>query len=759
MFTQLSLIYCDLATNIAAVYLDFYSYEYHDNTLLLKFPRLINFLETYPVNSSSVFELNQPNISLPSYKPDNLSRSGKKYKENIYARDDLSPKKSKIKSPRKKHGTIDHTNKVNIFIDDGNRSIISDPPDFSIRKSRKPTTKVKQENINRFSNYVSIKTSVDSKNSACESHTLTSDKLGKDVFIEGSLTVNQLSLKLDIPEAEIIKYLFLDRGISVTVNELLDVDISKDVALNYNFNILDEFKTVDKYISLFKPLSNTIGTRRSPVVTILGHVDHGKTTLVGSIMRTNLVKHELGGITQSMFAYELDWCYRAQTYTMVFLDTPGHESFKSMRLRGAKIADIALLVIAIDDGLKQQTLEAINYIQEMDLSCIIVLTKADKDQYNIDHILRDLASHDLVVEQWGGKVPLVQVSAITNKNIDNLLSKICSICENENFVTNLDVPASGIVLESYLDKKQGSTANILLREGTLNVGTIIASDSNYGKVKSVINLSNQKIKKAYALSVFQILGFSGLPQAGSLFKAFSNDKEAKKFCESFADANNHLNFSRVLNNRVSQTLDSNVKQINLLLKADTQGSMEAIVDLLSNIPQTKVQLNITLSGFGSLSSNDIELAIATKSLIIAFNVDIPLYVLNSSKKCSITCKLFNIIYDLSEYVKILMLNLIEVEYDKVLIGQAIVKTVFNLNRGSVAGCYVDDGKLKKSCHICIYRQNELVYQGLINSLKRIKNDVDEVVLGNECGLMSDYNYWQQGDLIKAYNLIAKPKSL
>nr|YP_009395178.1 translation initiation factor 2 [Bryothamnion seaforthii]ARW63946.1 translation initiation factor 2 [Bryothamnion seaforthii] len=748
-------LFMQLFCKSICIYTSLSSVEYFEDVLKLNSPMLVYDLNPNFINSSGLLEVSNPIVN----KTSSPTKFDKKYREDNYVQDTLEIKRNKSKSIKKKRNNSSGIDKEDIFVDTKSDFFSQEDLNFSLTKSRKPTNKNKKRdksksniipnnNLDKIQNNPNLASNV--------------NKSSKSIVLNSSLTVQELSVMLNIPEAEIITFLFLKKSICATVNQMLDVSIAKEVALNYDFDLLDsDIDNQNNKIQPKKVIYSSLEVQRAPIITILGHVDHGKTSLLDAILETNLAQKEYGGITQSIAGYQVKWNCNSKTYDLIFVDTPGHESFKSMRLRGAKITDIALLVIAADDGLKPQTIEAIRYIQDMNLNCIIVLTKIDKEDTNrkINRIKEELSTYNLVLQEFGGHTALVSVSAKTSKNIDLLLSSICSLCDKGNFVANPDQMATGTILESYLDKKQGPVANIIVQNGTLKLGDIIISDYIYGKVKNITSLSNKKQKSSGPSSIVQILGFSIIPQAGSLFQVVSSEKEAKQISINYSN-NQYTNLNlKSLNTRITSNNLSTLKQLKLIIKAETQGGLEAIIDLLSNISQNKVQLNIVSISVGSISNTDIELAITTASLIICFNVYPSLQVNNSLKKHKIICQTFNIIYDLLDYIKDSMLNLIEPEYEKNFIGRAVVQTVFKMNKGFVAGCIVNEGKLKRNSHICVYSNNQIVYEGMLISLKRVKNDVDEVSAVSECGLMANYDLWQQSDIIDAYELLAKDKAL
>lgn len=719
---------------------------YSNEILYLKFPKLIgNYFKVNSNTSSLPTQVNSfTDISNTSdfKKSIQSNKFEKKYKNNLNSEDVLELKKNKSKLTKKirKKSILDTED---LFIDETHNFYNKNINSYKFNKHKK---KDKSKNTNSLSSFSGKDKDISSNRMA---------------LLNDSLSIQDLSIKLNIPEAEIITYLFL-KGISVTINDIIDISIAEEIALNYNFKLIKNEYNTEKLEEKVDNLDDdsVLKTKRSPVVTIFGHVDHGKTTLLDSIMKTNLVKKESGGITQSINGYEIECLYESKIYKLVFLDTPGHEAFESMRFRGAKITDIALLVVAADDGLKPQTIESIKYILNMKLAYIVVINKIDKIDTDIIKIKEELASYDIVAEEWGGDAIFVEVSALTNKNINNLLSNICLLAELNNFTANIGKPAQGTILEAYLDKKKGIVSNALVQQGILKLGDFIVAGKTYGKVKNLLNISNKKVDKAYPSSVIQILAFSIPPNSGMTFSVVNNEKEAKQLISSYIDRSiEQLNTSKSLNKKILFDKDNNIKQLNLILKTDTQGTLEAIVSSFMKISQEKVQINLINATVGNISSTDIELALSANAKIIGFRVDSSSYISNLIKQNKLSLETFNIIYDLLDYVNQCMLDLVDLEYENIFLGEAAVQTVFFINKRSVAGCLVKEGKLRKMSFIYVYNNNILFYKGFLTSLKRLKDDVDEVLTGSECGLMCEYNSWKVGDLIKAYELKPKEKTL
>nr|YP_009397852.1 translation initiation factor 2 [Sonderella linearis]ARW67038.1 translation initiation factor 2 [Sonderella linearis] len=737
----------------------FISLPYLNDILELKSPKLINMLKVDSFNlSSKAIRLNNVVNDIVGIKSNKFD---KKYKNNTYDQSSLETKKIKNKFIKKNRKTSNNLGSEDIFLDNNDNLFDHKSLNLSLLKSTKSNKKKEKSKVKLLNNYNTLNLN----SSLEEQKTMNSlDDISKDIYINIPLTIQELSSKLNIPEAEIITYLFVKKGISVTINQSIDVSIASEIASSYKFNVLKE---EEKNYKNFKNIKQSINSsvykelQRAPIITILGHVDHGKTTLLDSILKTNFAQKEYGGITQSISGYEIETFNNNKLYKLVFLDTPGHEAFKSMRIRGVEVTDLILLVVAADDGLKPQTIEAIEYINQMNLFYIVVINKIDKKDVNIDRIKKDLLKYNIISNECGGDSNIIEVSALNNQNIDILLSEICLFTDKANLLSNPEKLAYGTILEACLDKKQGSLANVLVQNGTLKLGDIIVADNIYGKVKSITNTKNEKINFCSASSIVQILCFSSVPQAGILFKVVYDEKEAKQYCLSYNNSyhNSKDTILKSLNSRVTLSNNNNIKKLKLIIKTNTQGSLEAILNLLSNIGQEKVHINIIFANFGNISSSDIELAIATNSMIIGFSINLTSKINQIIKKNSIIFQNFNVIYKLFDYIKSVMLDLVDPEYTKSLIGRAIVQTVFNVNKGLVAGCLVYEGKITKFSYIYVYRNNSIVYEGLITSLKHIKDDVEEVISKNECGLMCDYNLWEALDKIDVYELVLKEKLL
>lgn len=733
-----------------------YNLEYYDDILFLKNPKIIAISTS---NSNFVTEANDLISVDDKNRNINSMKFDKKYRSSASTDDKDSIKSKKNKSKLGKVKNKNDNSSIKKFTAKSGDLFINEIDSLSTLKLRKTSLKNKK---NRFisENNTDNTTFKNINKEDLNQKSIPFTESSKKIFIDQPLSIKEFSSKINISEAELITYLFLDKGISATINEILDLNMCTHLAENYGFQILkSKSNNVPSFNYLPEYKASSVMIKKSPIITILGHVDHGKTTLLDSILQTNLVDNEKGGITQSISAHEILYKYQGSDFKLVFLDTPGHESFKSMRLRGAKITDIVLLLIALDDGLKPQTIESINYIKEMDLDCIVVLTKSDQSNNNIQKIKEDLASYNLLCDDWGGNTPCIPVSAIHGNNIDNLLSQVCAIAKSQKLFVNPNELASGVIIDAFVDKKQGHIVILMIQNGTLKMGDIVVSENFLGRVKSIISFSGIRLESAGPSSIIKVLCFSALPKAGSNFLVFSNEKEAKKYSNSYLSHEQNSLSVNVLNKRISSNNKINQKQLRLIIKADTQGSLEAIIDLLSSISQEKVQINIISASFGNISNNDIHLSMTTRSSILAFNVNALPQINSLIKKNKINFKIFYVIYDLLHDVQNLMLDLVDPEYTITLTGNASVQTVFKMNQGLVAGCIVTNGKINSKSYIYVYRKNVIVHKGYIVSLKYMKSDVQEVLSPSECGLMSDFQEWEQSDLIEAYDTITKEKEL
>nr|AYR05871.1 translation initiation factor 2 [Lithothamnion sp.] len=706
----------------------------YESILYLEKPKLLYDLTE---DSSNSLEIEIPNIINTSYS----MKNEKKSQQNFKSLDTIENKKYKLKQKKKIRS------KVHINDDFSDTTEDLELDEIRALPFLRPPKNLKTKKINK--NKVII--SSDIVPEVADNTNILSSSDGKQIYLDKLLTIQELAEKLNIPSTEIIKWLFL-QGISVTINQLLDSSVLTLIAEHYSFVVLQE---KIKYNSL---KNNNIqqykGQLRSPVITLLGHVDHGKTTLLNFIRKNKQFNKEAGNITQAIGSYEVILDNKKKIKKLIFLDTPGHEAFISMRKRGVEITDLVILVVSADDGLKPQTIESIDHIRNRNLPFVVAISKIDKIDANIDKVKKQLSALNINDKDSGGTVPIVGVSALTGENIDLLLSNLLILSEAQNLRSDPSQKARGVVLEAYLDKQRGPIAKILVQDGTLIVGDIIVAGSIYGKVKAIENSFKCKVTSIKSTTLAEVLGFPNVPDVGLSFKVVQDEKIAKYQSSNYVASKT---ISNSLNARIAlEAFNINgsncvAKQVNIIIKTDAQGSIDPIINAFSKIPQEKVQLNILSVASGEISLKDIQLASTSNSIILAFNIKISSAILSSAENAGIIVKYFDIIYDLVDYLKTYMLTFVEIEYTEEVLGHAEVRDVFSINKGVVAGCFVQDGKLKKDAYINVIREGRIVYNGILSSLKRIKEDVEEVLSGNECGLMcTDYNLWQINDQIETY---------
>lgn len=585
-----------------------------------------------------------------------------------------------------------------------------------------------------------------------------------------TLSIADFSDLTKIPEHEIIKFLFI-KGIKATVNQIIDIETSKLIANNFEveINIHDTNPNKNKKTEnssagdiIYKDDKDVKGLElRAPVVAILGHVDHGKTTLLDKIRQTNVVNQEAGGITQRLAAYEVFTKIEGGEHKIVFLDTPGHKAFSAMRSRGASLTDISVLIVAADDGIQPQTVEALEQIQNTSSTLIVAINKIDKPTANAQKIVNELTKYNVLSEGLGGNTKFIEISAIEGINIDILLKSIIEISNSKRLYANPQLKAEGVIIESHLDKSKGPITNILIQNGTLNIGDICLCSTTYGRVKAIVSNRQENIKNAGPSSVVEILGLPEIANVGDKFQTVSKEKEAKLI---LSDLKYSVNLDDLSGSRISikstNQEQTSKKVLSLIIKADAQGSLEAILDSLKQIPQSKIQIGLINASLGDIKETDIEMANTTNSFIIGFNTKIHNSAKSLLSKHKVGIQYFQVIYDLLEFVENNMRDMMEPEFLREEIGEAIVKNIFTISKGVVAGCFINKGKLIRGCNLEVIRNNSNVFEGTLDSLKQIKDDIYEIEEGKECGLVvNNYQEWNKNDLIKAYILTAKSPEL
>ncbi|MGA1355926.1 MAG: translation initiation factor IF-2 [Prochlorothrix sp.] len=588
------------------------------------------------------------------------------------------------------------------------------------------------------------------------------------LILAGGVTVQQLAEMLVVPETQIISTLFM-KGIAATITQTLDLPTIELLAQEMEVTIerpeaTSEARKTTEVLDA-SDLDNL--HRRPPVVTVMGHVDHGKTTLLDSIRKTKVAQGEAGGITQHIGAYHVDVEHGGKTQQVVFLDTPGHEAFTAMRARGARVTDIAILVVAADDGVRPQTIEAISHAKAAEVPIIVAINKIDKEDANPDRVKQELMEYGLVPEEWGGEAIMVPVSAIKGENLDTLLEMILLVSEVEELAANPDRAAKGTIVEAHLDKARGPVATLLVQNGTLKVGDVLVAGSVFGKVRAMIDDRGNRVDSAGPSVPVEVLGLSNVPAAGHEFDVFLDEKEARSVSIERAAAQRTSRLQQAMASRrvtltsvSAQAQEGELKELNLLLKSDVQGSLEAILGSLEQLPQKEVQLRTLLAAPGEITETDVDLAAASGAVILGFNTTLASGAKRAADEAGVDVREYDIIYKLLEDVQGAMEGLLEPEMVEEPLGQAEVRAIFTIGRGAVAGCYVQSGKLVRNCTVRIHRGNTVVYSGNLDSLRRVKDDVKEVNSGYECGVSLDsFSAWQEGDVIEAFRMATKRRTL
>jgi translation initiation factor IF-2 len=581
----------------------------------------------------------------------------------------------------------------------------------------------------------------------------------KEIEIFDGMNVKEIADRLHIKETEIIKELFM-KGIMVTVNQTIDKETIAKIVVNHGFTIKEAESREDEMLELkVEEMSQdeSLLETRPPVVTIMGHVDHGKTSLLDVIRKTKITEGEAGGITQHIGAYQV----HAGGRLITFLDTPGHEAFTAMRSRGAKATDIAILVVAADDGVMPQTIEAINHAKAASVPIIVAINKMDKPDANPDRIKQQLAEHELVPEDWGGNTVTVPVSARAKTGLDDLLEMIVLTADLQEFKANPNKMAQGVIIESKLDKGKGPVATVLIQAGTLKVGDNFVVGTVFGKVRAMFNYLGQQVKEAKPSMPVQVIGYNAVPAAGELFKVVASDKEARDTAEKaqLNERERAMSPVRTLNleSISEQIVEGKLKELNLVIKSDVQGSGEALTQSLSKLTVDDVKLRIIHSAVGDVTETDVSLASASSAIVIAFNVRVDPKIREYAEKERVDIRTYNIIYRVIEDVQKALEGLLEPEMEEVLTGKATVRAIFTIGKSNVvAGCYVTEGRIVRNGSIKLMRGTELLHTGKIDALKRFKDDVKEVATGFECGLSIErYNDIQENDIVESYIMQAK----
>ncbi|WP_239551133.1 translation initiation factor IF-2, partial [Paenibacillus elgii] len=578
------------------------------------------------------------------------------------------------------------------------------------------------------------------------------DNTPKKIIVRGTMTVGEMAKALHKDASEVIKKL-LFLGVMATINQELDLDAIQLLASDYGVEVelkipveedkFEQFEEQDEEADLME---------RPPVVTIMGHVDHGKTTLLDAIRKTSVTEGEAGGITQHIGAYQVE----THNKKITFLDTPGHEAFTSMRARGAQVTDITIIVVAADDGVMPQTVEAISHAKAAKVPIIVAVNKIDKPDANPDRVKQELTEYELVPEEWGGDTIFCNISAKQGIGLENLLDMILLVAEVQELKANPNKRARGTVIEAELDKGKGPVARILIQHGTLKVGDSFVAGVCFGRVRAMMNDKGRKLKEAGPSTPVEITGLTEVPQAGDPFLAFEDERKARDIAEKRAitlrQSEMGANARVTLDDLYKQIKEGEVKDLNVIIKADVQGSAEALKGSLEKIDVEGARVKILHSGVGAITESDVILASASNAIVIGFNVRPEPQAKNTAEQEKVDIRLHSIIYKVMEEIEQAMKGLLDPEYKEVVIGHAEVRNIFKVSKvGTIAGCMVTDGKIVRSAEVRIVRSGIVVFEGKIDSLKRFKDDAKEVAQGYECGIsLERFNDLKEGDTIEAF---------
>ncbi len=668
--------------------------------------------------------------------------------------------------PRRGNGGQDNRFKKN----NGQKDFVAEAPGKDVEKRREEEKRKSSQDRDKRSKkdhiYEEDETAVKSRNKAGrfikpeKKPEESKEEKIKVITIPETLTIKELADKMKIQPSVIIKKLFL-QGQIVTLNSDVTFEEAENIAIEYEIICEKEVK-VDVIEELLREEEEDVSTMvaRPPVICVMGHVDHGKTSLLDAIRKTNVTDKEAGGITQAIGAYTVG--VKGQSIT--FLDTPGHEAFTAMRMRGANSTDIAVLVVAADDGVMPQTVEAINHAKAAGIEIIVAVNKIDKPNANIDRVKQEMTEYELIPVDWGGSTEFVPVSAKSGEGIETLLETILLTAEILELKANPDRNARGLVIEAELDKGRGPVATVLVQKGTLHVGDFISAGASHGKVRAMIDDKGRRVKEAKPSTPVEILGLSDVPSAGEVFIVHENDKSAKSYAETYmaqhkeemlADTKTKMSLDDLFN----QIQEGNLKELNLIVKADVQGSVEALKQSLLKLSNEEVVVKCIHGGVGAINESDVSLASASSAIIIGFNVRPDATAKTVAEREGVDVRLYKVIYQAIEDIEAAMKGMLDPIFEEKVIGHAEVRQIFKASAiGNIAGSYVLDGEFQRNCKIRIRRGEEQIYEGQLASLKRFKDDVKEVKAGFECGLVFDgFDKMQELDIVEAYIMVEVPR--
>ena len=583
----------------------------------------------------------------------------------------------------------------------------------------------------------------------------TEETISEDtILVKDGMTVGELSEVLSVSSTELIKKLFMELKIMANINQSLTLEQIELIAMDYGKEIQEEVEINKEDLDLYFEVEDQDKDlkERAPIVTIMGHVDHGKTTLLDTIRNTRVTAGEAGGITQHIGAYQV----RAKDKKITFLDTPGHAAFTTMRARGAKITDVTILVVAADDGVMPQTIEAINHAKAAEVPIIVAVNKMDKPQANPDRVMNELVEYGLISEEWGGDTIFVPISALKGEGIDELLENILLVTEMQELKANTNRLALGTVIEAKLDKGRGAVATLLVQNGTLNVGDPLVVGNTFGRVRAMINDRNKNINVAKPSTPVEITGLQDVPNAGDRFVVFGDEKTARQIGEKrqqqYIETTRQASSAVSLDTLFEQMKQGEMKDLNIIIKADVQGSVEALAMSLAKIDVEGVNVRIIHTGVGAINESDITLAVASNAVVIGFNVRPDGNAKQMAQTEQVDIRLHSIIYKVIEEIEAAMTGLLDPEFVEKVIGLAEVRQVYKVSKiGTIAGAYVTEGKVSRDGKVRVIRDSVVIYEGEIDTLRRFKDDVKEVQSGYECGMtVENFNDIKEGDVFEVY---------
>ena len=728
---------------------------------------LIELLEQYDIkvkNHMTTLELDQTDVILTSYlnKYDDGSTIEEYYNKLHEAMESEKPKKAKTAKAEEEKPEQEETAEVEIVKEDTQKVV----------DTRQNTVDLEKLDIDKIEKLVDIDAEEKTeKKQKIKKNTQPSKKIDKkaesapkakkakeepsapkEVEIPEEISVGDFAAKLGVSPTAVVKKLF-EIGVMASVSQTIDFDTAALIGDDLGFIIKQEIIVTDED-RLFNDVEDKEEDLkpRPPVVVVMGHVDHGKTSLLDTIRKTNVIAKEAGGITQHIGAYRV----RIHDKKITFLDTPGHEAFTSMRMRGAQVTDIAILVVAADDGIMPQTVEAINHAKAAGVTIIVAINKIDKEGANPDKIKQELTVYDLIPDEWGGDTICVPISAKYNQNIDELLEMVILVAEMKELKANPDRRAKGTVIEAQLDKGRGPVATVLVQNGTLKTGDIVVAGTAEGRVRAMVDDRGNKVKKAGPSVPVEIIGLSEVPEGGDTFYAVDDEKKARAVVEKRKEKikEEHIKSRSVvsLDALFDQIKEGEVKDLNIIVKADVQGSVEAVKQSLTKLSNEEVRVNCIHGGVGGVTESDVMLAAASNAIIVGFNVRPDNGALSSAKQNDVDIRLYRVIYHAIEEIEAAMKGMLAPKFKENILGHAEIRNTFKVSGvGTIGGGYVQDGKISRNSKVRIVRDGIVVHEGILSSLKRFKDDVKDVAAGYECGIgIENFNDIKDGDIVESF---------